>query len=338
MKFQIVTDQKWVREKIPAVKFLLSLSPDLENVTFDVRDVSLAPEVKDGRITETWFQENITREAITKGYTGSVFLASEKDGKRWKLKDGLRGSYFNDGDGFMECWVVSDEDSVVKFKDGTERDKTSKTIPHELGHGFKELGYTDLEIHDYDYKNSINNIEGFYVDFRIRKDKLHNLKQQLSIWQRILFLLGLQKRGEYDYILPIPEKYWNRPSQEYGVGDKRYKLTGVHIGLDLPCPVGTPIKARMNGKIIKVGQTAALGHYCHFEFVSKGVTYVDRYLHLKERPTPGEYKQGDVLAFSGATGQVTGPHLHIDTWINRVDITKINSANWPFLTVDPRKI
>lgn len=336
-KFLVVTDQDWVVDKLPDIRFILGLSPDLEDAQFAIKYAKLTPEVKDGRITETWFQEHITKDAVARGYMGAVLHVSEKQGKTLKLKDGLRGSHFGDQDGFMECWVVADEGSVVKFKDGTKRDKFVKVVCHEIGHGFKNLGFTKLEVHDYDYQNTKNDIEGFYEDFRVLKDKQSNLTQQVGLLQRILLILGLMKEGEYDPILPVHASYWNRPTQEYGVRDKRYTLTGVHIGVDFPCPVGTPIKARMNGTVTKTGTTAALGNYCYFEFMCRGKTFVDRYLHLRDVPTTGKFRQGDIIGYTGNTGQTTGPHLHIDTWRGAVR-SGINPSNWAIFTIDPRLV
>lgn len=167
MRFLLVTDQEWVSSKIPDIHDLLALCPDLKDLHIAIQFRSLVPEVKDGRIVESWFQENITKNAT--GYLGVVFIASEKQAKRWGLKDGLRGSHFRNGDAFIECWATSDERSKIRFKDRSRRDRLPKVVAHELAHGFEELGYTDLDIHKYDYESSINNIEGFYKKLRLVK-------------------------------------------------------------------------------------------------------------------------------------------------------------------------
>lgn len=163
----LLTDQRWVPSKVPALYDLLSLCPDLRDVEIAIKFKELVPEVKDGRIVESWFQENITSH--TEGNLGVILIASEAQGKKWSLKDGLRGSHFRDGDKVIEGWAVSNERSTIRFKDRSKRDRLPKVIAHELGHGFKELGLTELEIHDYDYETSVNNIEGFYKRLRLRK-------------------------------------------------------------------------------------------------------------------------------------------------------------------------
>lgn len=167
MKFLIVTDQRWVSAKIPAIHNILTLCPDIKDIHIAVQFRSLVPEVKDGRITESWFQENLTKDAT--GYLGVIFVASEKQADKWGLKDGLRGSHFRDGDGIIECWAASDEKSVIRFKDKSRRDRLPKVVAHELAHGFEELGLTDLDVHKYDYERAINNIEGFYKKLKLEK-------------------------------------------------------------------------------------------------------------------------------------------------------------------------
>lgn len=299
MRFLIVTDQVWVWDKLTALK-------ELTQFEFDIRYAEFTPEVKEGRITEIWFQSNITNTAFC--YDGAVFLCSLKEAKKWKLKDGLRGSHFRDGDAFIECWASSDEKSVIKFKDGSKRDRAIKVIGHEIGHGLEETGKTTLDIHKYDFESEINNIEGFYKAFHAKP------------------------------VLPVAAQYWDKPSQGYGVPNSIYPQTGVHIGVDLPCPVGTEVRARYTGEITETGKSAVLGNYCHFEYTVNGKKFVDRYLHLREIPQKGKFPQGNLLAITGATGMVTGPHLHIDTWRDRVRLSEIGKQNWASLTVDPRLV
>jgi len=83
-----------------------------------------------------------------------------------------------------------------------------------------------------------------------------------------------------------------------------------HAGVDIAAPTGTPVKAPIDGVV-------TLAH--DDMFYSGGTLIVDHghglstvYMHLhkilvKEGQT---VKQGDVIAQVGATGRVTGPHLH----------------------------
>lgn len=142
------------------------------------------PEIIDGRLTEAWFEKNISGPAKAQGFNHAIFHFSMEEGRRWRIDDGIRGSNYKEGDFFGESWVRSDENSVIKFKDGTKRDRYEKVIPHEIGHELKNQGLTTLEIHDYDYKGEINNLEGFYRDLTITKEQ-----QVRSLYGRVADLL-----------------------------------------------------------------------------------------------------------------------------------------------------
>ncbi len=83
-----------------------------------------------------------------------------------------------------------------------------------------------------------------------------------------------------------------------------------HYGVDIAAPTGTPVKAPADGVV-------SLAH--NDMFYSGGTLIVDHghglstvYMHLhKILVEAGQrVKQGEVIAQVGATGRVTGPHLH----------------------------
>jgi murein DD-endopeptidase MepM/ murein hydrolase activator NlpD len=91
----------------------------------------------------------------------------------------------------------------------------------------------------------------------------------------------------------------------------------MHKGIDFAVPTGTPVMAAGAGTIQIQGW---LGGYGNFVLVNHGNTYSTAYGHLS-RFAPGLHqgshvRQGQVIAFSGATGLATGPHLHYEIRIN----------------------
>lgn len=176
----VVTKYRWTSriKKHNTIKDILKLGK-FKNVSIATIHKDLGtPEIVDGRITQKWFEENISRTAKLQDYDFAIFQFSEKDGRKWGLESGIRGTNFIDDDFFGEAWVCADENSTVKFKDGSERDKYSKTVPHEIAHELKRQGYTTLDIHHYDFKNDINNLEQFYIDFS--KTVLQNLLTKVA--------------------------------------------------------------------------------------------------------------------------------------------------------------
>lgn len=88
----------------------------------------------------------------------------------------------------------------------------------------------------------------------------------------------------------------------------RYGLRG-HNGIDYACPIGTPVYAVADGRVIKAGQDpAGYGDYIKVQYDG----YADIYAHLSYRlvSVGDNVMSGQVICRTGSTGNSTGPHLH----------------------------
>ena len=91
--------------------------------------------------------------------------------------------------------------------------------------------------------------------------------------------------------------------------------TSPHNGTDFATPIGTKIVAPGDGIVSLVTDHRYAGKYVVIEHGNK---YRTRYLHLsKALVHKGQrVSRGQVIALSGNTGRITGPHLHYEFHIN----------------------
>jgi murein DD-endopeptidase MepM/ murein hydrolase activator NlpD len=93
----------------------------------------------------------------------------------------------------------------------------------------------------------------------------------------------------------------------------------AHKGVDYAAPIGTPVKATGDGKVVFVGRRGGYGNAIELQH---GARYSTLYGHLS-RFARGLHRgdhvhQGQIIGFVGMTGLATGPHLHYEFRINGV--------------------
>lgn len=139
-------------------------------------------------------------------------------------------------------------------------------------------------------------------------------------------------REIYDHV--TPEKLWTGKFRVPLDGEvkganfgRRRVLNGhpgsPHGGVDFRSPTGTPVHASQSGRVVLAeelffsGNTVVVDHglgiytfYCHFSEID---------VHAGD-----SVKKGDVLGKVGATGRVTGPHLH---WGLSVEHARVNALD-----------
>ena len=98
-------------------------------------------------------------------------------------------------------------------------------------------------------------------------------------------------------------------STPFGKVGKQWS-SGKHTGVDFAVPVGTPVLAVADGKVVNANWGKAYGNQV---IITAPKGYVI-YAHLNAvRVKPGAtVKAGQLIGESGNSGNSTGPHLHLE--------------------------
>ena len=172
-----------------------------------------------------------------------------------------------------------------------------------------------LVIEDKTFPTRRLTIDSRYVD--PPADVLKRIREESQRTRRIFAAITSSRLWEVPFTAPVP----GSANSSFG---KRSILNGQprspHSGTDFSGPTGTPVEAPNSGRVVLVadlyysGNTVIVDHglglYSYFAHLSKALVSEGQIL-----------EQGDVLGEIGATGRVTGPHLH---WAVRLNRTRVD--------------
>lgn len=113
--------------------------------------------------------------------------------------------------------------------------------------------------------------------------------------------------------------------------------SSFHTGIDYACPIGTPIFASADGIIRFIGMDKT--GYGNCVIIEHDATHATLYAHLNALGTiyfPNtKVQQGEVIGWSGNTGNSTGPHLHFEARKKWNDYrSHFNPIDLPLMTID----
>jgi len=181
--------------------------------------------------------------------------------------------------------------------------------------------YGTSRVRSNNIENSVSKIER---NLTIQKLKLKNILASLEINEAQNYLDNIpqptvikplkakksrNRTISYEFSTPLKKGYISSP-----FGDRRDPINGKfrhHGGLDIAAKKGTNVFAIANGFISFSGKKGAYGNLLeidHSESLKSRYAHLD-YLVVKKGQL---VRKGDLIGKVGATGRVTGPHLHLE--------------------------
>ena len=112
-------------------------------------------------------------------------------------------------------------------------------------------------------------------------------------------------------------------SSPFGKWRGRHK----HEGVDIPMPLGTPIRAARNGVVARTGNNATMGFrgYGNFVMLDHGGNVKTFYAHCSRVAVAEGQRvmQGQIIGYVGSTGRSTANHLHFEVRINNAKVNPV---------------
>jgi murein DD-endopeptidase MepM/ murein hydrolase activator NlpD len=107
-----------------------------------------------------------------------------------------------------------------------------------------------------------------------------------------------------------------------------------HNGIDIGASAGTDVIAADGGTVITATYSSSYGNYV---MINHGNGMTTLYAHMsKLYVSVGDtVSQGQTIGLCGATGIVTGPHVHFEVWLNGTRVDPLNYFSSSSYTVSP---
>ncbi|HEY3502252.1 MAG TPA: M23 family metallopeptidase [Actinocatenispora sp.] len=113
-----------------------------------------------------------------------------------------------------------------------------------------------------------------------------------------------------------PVVSWSAPVRSYTVTSEYGPRWGTnHPGVDLAVPTGTPVYAAHSGTVTLAGWDGGYGNGVEIDD-GGGISTVYGHNSSVVVSAGQQVRRGQLIAYAGATGDATGPHVHFELRLN----------------------
>jgi murein DD-endopeptidase MepM/ murein hydrolase activator NlpD len=176
---------------------------------------------------------------------------------------------------------------------------------------------TQVLIHPAHYRTAAISVEPKFVEPGV--DALKEIEAESKLKAKLFATSADRPLWSGSFEAPVKAK----PTDSFGTRRTfNGKLASIHKGTDFRAASGTPVMAGNSGKVILA---QALYYEGNCVMIDHGLGLTSISMHLSRIDVkPGQMvEKGQRIGLSGATGRVTGPHLH---WAIRWDNSYLDPA------------
>jgi murein DD-endopeptidase MepM/ murein hydrolase activator NlpD len=189
---------------------------------------------------------------------------------------------------------------TITATNGAGRQRRAETIVQTLSKAFRQESFTVASSFD-----------------QLSPEALELIRIERADFALAFSTPAAERFWEAPFIRPVPQE----SSSSFGY--RRIingKPRAPHTGADLRAPTGTEVLAANHGRVVLTGDYFFAGKSV---VLDHGGGLYTMYFHLSELKVDAGamVRRGDVLALSGMSGRVTGPHLH---WAARLGTARVD--------------
>jgi murein DD-endopeptidase MepM/ murein hydrolase activator NlpD len=184
--------------------------------------------------------------------------------------------------------------------------------------GVRDLSRT-VEIHAAHYRTSSLTVAPQFVT--PGPEEMKQIEADKLVKEKIFGASASEPLWAGDFQAPVTAE----PTDSFGTRRTfNGKLASIHKGMDFRAAAGTPVRAGNSGVVVLA---RPLYYEGNFVVIDHGLGLYTLSMHLSRIDVQEGQRvaTGDLLGLSGATGRVTGPHLH---W----------AVRWQGAYLDPAKL
>lgn len=181
------------------------------------------------------------------------------------------------------------------------------------------------------------NFGGGYISYALSRDGKYTKENAVAYAERQAAAMGWSDYGDSEYVDHVFRYYTTStgggagepselfPELRYPMDGCRWITYSNHEGIDLQCDVGTPVYASATGTVwysygswTEADGKSGMMSYGNAVCITHAGDMETRYAHLSSVVVSAgqQVLQGQLIGYSGNTGNSTGPHMHLAVYFD----------------------